>query len=362
MAFAYGYGKISIGRFSLLLSKLFKRKNKLEQTIGDEKVEKKEDTKKLNISFFGGKGGVGKTTCSTIFAYGLAQKGYKTLLVSTDPAHSLGDLLNVEVQSLQKIDINLWIKEIDSERAAKRYIEEVKQNLMKFTSPELLKEVERQLDIATTSPGADEAALFDELVTIILDAVDQYDHVVFDTAPTGHTLRLLSLPNLMEVWMEGMLTQRQKTTDMHRMLSHIAGVREDEPIDQVYHLLQRRKKRFSLVKQLLLQREQTTFYFVLNPERLPIIETMKAMEVLKKYHIHIGGVVVNRVLPKGVDGGFLAKRREQEQRYLKKMKEHFADVKTIYIPMQPTDIYGIEELKSYCSLFEPFIEFPKSFF
>lgn len=352
MAYKNGDGKISTGRFSLLL-KWLKGRNEESRNIQDPNGKKNKE--QLNITFFGGKGGVGKTTCSATFAFSLAKKGCKTLLVSTDPAHSLGDLLEVDAHSHNQIAPCLSVLELDSESAGDRYISEVKDNLEKLTAPEMWKEVERQIDFAKASPGADEAALFDELVKIILEAEGKFEHIVFDTAPTGHTLRLLSLPDLMEVWMDGMLAQRRKSQEMNRMLSNIAGVREEEPADQVYHLLQRRKHRFSMVKELLLDPEKTTFYFVLNPERLPILETEKAMDVLEKHDITVGGIIVNRVLPEDADGAFLEKRREQEQIYLQEIKDKFSRLNKVYIPMQPSDIKGIEGINSLVPLMADFI-------
>lgn len=349
MAYKNGDGKIPTGRFSLLLRWLRNRNGDSRQ---EDNRNEKQNERQLNISFFGGKGGVGKTTCSALFAFSLAKKGHKTLLVSTDPAHSLGDLLEVDADSQQQIAPGLTVMELDSERASNRYINEVKGNLEKLTAPEMWKEVERQVDFAKASPGADEAALFDELVTIILDAEGNFDHIVFDTAPTGHTLRLLSLPDLMEVWMEGMLAQRKKSQEMNRMLNNIAGVREEEPADQVYHLLQRRKHRFSMVKKLLLDPEKTTFYFVLNPERLPILETEKAMGILEKHHIKVGGIIINRVLPEDADGTFLEKRREQEKIYVKEIEEKFSSFNKIYIPMQSSDIKGIDGINQLAPLME----------
>src|SRR5690606_6724812 len=104
-------------------------------------------------------------TCSAAFALALAEKGYRTLLVSTDPAHSTGDLLEV-TGGEQPVNVkeNLWLKEIDAEAASDRYIREVKQQLQGLTAPGLWKEVERQMDFAAASPGAEEAAQFDEMV------------------------------------------------------------------------------------------------------------------------------------------------------------------------------------------------------
>src|SRR5699024_10522681 len=95
--------------------------------------------------------------------------------------------------------------EIDPETETNNYIKGVKDNIKNVVQSSMLDEVNRQLDTAKASPGADEAALFDKLITIILEERDQFDKLIFDTAPTGHTIRLLSLPELMGIWIEGML-------------------------------------------------------------------------------------------------------------------------------------------------------------
>jgi arsenite-transporting ATPase len=305
------------------------------------------------IAFFGGKGGVGKTTCSAAYALSLAEKGQRTLLVSTDPAHSLGDLLNVRIgdESLKVGDF-LYVREIDPERASRRYLEEVKENMRELAAPRLWKEVERQMDFAAASPGADEAALFDEMVSVILEAEGAYDRIVFDTAPTGHTLRLLSLPELMGVWIEGMLARRRKTRDLQRMLHNASGLADDDqPEDRVYALLQRRKNRFASARERLLDPAYTSFYFVVNPERLSILEAFNARKMLNKYGIPVGGVVVNRVIPQQADGAFLAQRRKQEKLHLKEVEERFGDLPLLYIPLEPEDIQGIAGVRTISERF-----------
>lgn len=323
----------------MLLASWFQKSQKAKESYSA--TVRKQSTR---ITFFGGKGGVGKTTCSAAYALSLAEAGKRTLLVSTDPAHSTGDLLEVPVgERVLKVKDNLWVQEIEPEEASRRYMQEVKQNLHGLAAPGLWKEVERQMDFAAASPGADEAALFDEMVSTILEAQGSYDCLVFDTAPTGHTLRLLSLPELMSVWIEGMIARRKKTQDLHRMMQNIAGT-DVEPQDQVYEMLQRRKNRFAAVREWLLNPQMTSFCFVLNPERLPILESAKAMEMLHKYEVPVKGLVVNRVLPDEADGTFLAKRREQEQEYLREIEERFRGLDKMYIPMKPRDIRGLDGL------------------
>ncbi len=167
------------------------------------------DTKK--ILFIGGKGGVGKSTSASAIAWKLAAAGKKTLLISTDPAHNLGDIFSVKIGGeARRIVPNLYALEIDPEYETTKYINSVKANIKGVVHSSMADEVYRQLDTAKASPGADEAALFDKLISIIIEGSEDYDHLVFDTAPTGHTIRLLTLPELMGVWIEGMLKKRKK--------------------------------------------------------------------------------------------------------------------------------------------------------
>lgn len=366
MASAHGNGEIALGWFSVLLGAGLRCKLSIFQRTTSPDSDwlliwkRQKESLDVNeytgerIAFFGGKGGVGKTTCSAAYALSLAEKGRRTLLVSTDPAHSLGDLLDVLIgdESLKVGDF-LYVREIDPERASRRYMEEVKKNLRDLAAPKLWKEVERQMDFAAASPGADEAALFDEMVSVILEAERDYDRIVFDTAPTGHTLRLLSLPELMGVWIEGMLARRRKTRELQRMLNNASGLTDDDqPEDRVYALLQRRKNRFASARERLLDPAFTSFYFVVNPEKLSILEASKAREILNKYGIPVGGVVVNRVIPEEADGDFLAQRRKQEKMHLKEVEERFGDLPLLYIPLEPEDIQGFAGLRKISERFQ----------
>src|SRR5699024_6111672 len=141
------------------------------------------------------------------------------------------------------------------------------------------------------SPGADEAALFDKLITIVLEETAHYDKLIFDTAPTGHTIRLLSLPELMGIWIEGMLEKRKKTNENYSQLLNDGEAVEDP----IYDVLKTRQERFSRARDILLDGSVTGFIFVVNPERLPILETKKAIELLDKYHLHVETIIVNKV-------------------------------------------------------------------
>lgn len=169
--------------------------------------------------FIGGKGGVGKSTSAAAFALKHANEGLKTLLVSTDPAHNIGDIFQMSIGGkIKKVYPTLYALEIDPDRETTNYIQTVKNNIKGVVNATMMEEVHRQLDTAKASPGADEAALFDRLITILLEESGNFDKIVIDTAPTGHTIRLLSLPELMGVWIHGLLERRKKANENYSRL------------------------------------------------------------------------------------------------------------------------------------------------
>ncbi|WP_175615399.1 ArsA family ATPase [Piscibacillus halophilus] len=293
------------------------------------------------VTFIGGKGGVGKSTSSAALALACANQGLKTLIVSTDPAHNLGDIFHKPLSHEKtKLDEHLWGIEIDSTKETERYMEQVKGNLQGLVKSKLVEEVNRQIDLAAASPGAEEAALFDRLISIILEEQHHFDKIIFDTAPTGHTIRLLSLPELMSVWIDGMLQKRQKINENYTQL-----LNDGEPVDDpIYEILQKRKDKFSTVREVILDESQTGFIFVLIPERLPIIETKQAIKQLHQYHLHVKTLIVNKVLPDHADGQFLEKRRHIEKQYLEQMENEFKKQDLVKVPLYEEDISDLNKL------------------
>ncbi|NIN10330.1 MAG: TRC40/GET3/ArsA family transport-energizing ATPase [Gemmatimonadales bacterium] len=299
--------------------------------------------------FFGGKGGVGKTTLASAFALLAAERGHRTLLVSTDPAHSTADILETEVgPEPRQIMAKLWAMEIDPAREADRYISEVKQRIADTTPPRLVAEVERQIDIARVTPGAEEAALFERFTKIMEDAGSRYDRILFDTAPLGQTLRLLSLPELMTAWMGGLISRRKKVNVLGRMWRTVAGAAagdESAEPDPVLVALEQRKARFLRARERITDDARTAFVFVAIPERLPLLETEKAVAALAKYDVPVGAIVVNRVLPDGAEGAFLARRREREADLLAQLHETYRRYPVYRVPQFDTDVHGFSGLR-----------------
>lgn len=306
-----------------------------------------------SVTFFGGKGGVGKTTVAAAAALASADAGHHTLLVSTDPAHSTGDILEARLgPEAATVAPDLDALEIDPQVAADRYIAGVKERVRAVTSPAMLKEVEREIDIARAAPGAHEAALFDRFADLMALAGDRYDRVIFDTAPTGHTIRLLGLPELMEAWTDGLLARRRKLGSLGRMWRKAAGAAAGsdrsatlEADDPVLAALEARQARFRRAREIVTDPARTAFWFVVIPERLPILETARAAEALERYGIPVGGVIVNRVIPADADGEFLARRRAREARYLERIDAELHRYPRVGIPMREGDVVGVAALR-----------------
>jgi arsenite-transporting ATPase len=301
------------------------------------------------VLFFGGKGGVGKTTMASALALRSADAGDRTLLVSTDPAHSTSDILETNLGAEpREVTDSFWAMELDPGHEADRYISGVKDRIAESTAPRLLAEVERQIDIARVSPGAEEAALFERFARLIEEAGSRFDRIVFDTAPTGQTLRLLSLPELMSAWIGGLIGQRKKVNTLGRMWRNVAGAAAgDSPTgeDPVLEALEERRATFHRARQVLSDEALTSFVFVLTAERLPIWETEKAVSALTKYGIPVGAVLVNRVLPSEADGTFLERRKEQEAGYLDLIGQKFRALPIFHVPLMERDVVGVDALR-----------------
>jgi len=307
------------------------------------------------IIFFGGKGGVGKTSSATSYGLFCAQKGYKTLIVSTDPAHSLGDIFEIEIgNGIRELDSNLYGLEVNPEATSRTYIKRTKLEMQKTLSPILIEEIERQIDAMVVSPGTEEAAIFDEFVKIINSYSNEYDLVIFDTAPTGHTIRLLSLPELMGAWMDTLISRRREALELKKMSDTTRRKENDNKFldDPVLKILTKRKEEYEKTRNMLIDSQRALFIFVLTPEKLPIMETQKAVSVLSKYGIQIGGIIINKVLPKeGISDNFLLKRKETEKVYLEEIYHIFKDLFIIEIPLFPEDIQGKNYLRRVSDLF-----------
>ena len=300
------------------------------------------------ILFFGGKGGVGKTTCASAAALAASRAGKRVLLVSTDPAHSTSDIFEKPFgEDEREVCPRLTGLEIDAPREARRYIDNAKSGIARMFSSAVAKEAERQIELASAMPGVEEVALFERIGDLIIDRFDAYDMLIFDTAPTGHTLRLLRMPELVTTWISALSKRRRALLSLNKDIDQVrltpeAINPEDDPILKT---LEARREKLEQVRARLMQHNFTGFVLVVIPERLPIEETTRAAEILADSNVNICGVVVNRVLPEEADGEFYRSRRMQERIYIEEIKQRFSRFPLIWVPQLATDVYGLENLE-----------------
>ena len=297
---------------------------------------------KKRILFFGGKGGVGKTTCASAVALAASKAGKRVLLVSTDPAHSTSDIFERPF-GREESEVYPGISgiEVDADFEARRYIDTVKGQIARLFSPSILKEAERQIELVSTMPGVEEVALFDRIGGLLVTRIDSHDLIVFDTAPTGHTMRLLRLPELMSSWIEALSKRRKSLITLSR---NIERGESSEP-DPILTTLEQRKEKLELVRARLMQHNFTGFVLVLIPERLPIEESVRAAEMLRESNVNVCSIIVNRILPANLTGAFYEARRRQEQAYCEEIRRRFAQYPSLWIPQFETDIYGVKNLE-----------------
>ena len=317
-----------------------------------------------HLIFVGGKGGVGKTTTAAAIALTAAEHGRTCLLVSTDPAHSLGDIFAAEIgDALTPLVDRVWGLEIDPEAEATRHIKTVKDQMKRLIHPRLYDEINRQLDLASHAPGTSEAALLERVAELMGDDGSRFDLVIFDTAPSGHTVRLLSLPEVMAAWTDGLLRHRERSSRLGSALKHLGGGRvkgddlsmiegaQDHPdnsmSEKLNDVLQTRRRKFLVARDRLLDATTTAFLLVVNPDKLSILESRKIVDLLARFKMDVSAIIINRVLPNDVASGgdFFDARLKQEQAYRREIEEVFSRLPQVVVPLLRHDIHGLESLR-----------------
>ncbi|WP_255192588.1 ArsA family ATPase [Natronobeatus ordinarius] len=299
--------------------------------------------------FYGGKGGVGKTTCAAATGLTLAETGRRTLVVSTDPAHSLADAFETDLgPEPRELRPNLEAVEIDPDTRAERY-----QRIATALAADLRaagirledEEIDR-LFAAGTPAGGDELAALDLLVEYVDDG--RWDVVVFDTAPTGHTLRLFDFPEVLGLALEttrSLQGQVRRLGDAARRmtlgpLSYLSGRDRDEGIEELQARLER-------ARDLLVDPERTTFRIVTIPETMAIAESERLLERLREAGVTVETIVVNRVLEEAdADCSRCQSRLHRHDERVETVRETFPDLEVLTLPETDGEIHGLETLSA----------------
>jgi arsenite-transporting ATPase len=332
----------------------------------------------LNWIFVGGKGGVGKTTTSCCLAVQLAKVRPNVLVVSTDPAHNLSDAFGqkfgrkpVQVNGFE----NLFCMEVDSNAAGSQWEEEAAAMSVVPSGNPQVEGLESGIndimkDLMGSVPGIDEAMAFAELMKMVQEM--NYSTVVFDTAPTGHTLRLLSFPRTMEAAIGKLLDLKNRFSGLITQMTAFMGQQGAEGVQQAIAKLEQLKGLIDQVHNQIKDPEKTTFVCVCIPEFLSIYETERLVQELSKNEIDTHNVVVNQVLFPDKDAEDLVEwykktkdslpgeaqniisktiaRKRMQDRYISQIFELYEDFNITLMPLLDAEVRGVASLESFSKL------------
>ena len=295
----------------------------------------------MRVLLYTGKGGVGKTSVSAATALKCAELGYRTLVMSTDPAHSLADSFAMPIKSEPTpLTENLWGLEIDPFREIEENWATVKDYLSTlFASQGVDDIVAEELSIL---PGMDE--LFSLLKIRQFYEKEAYDVIVVDCAPTGATLRLLHFPDMIGWYMRRLFhVERKVVGTIRRFTDEIFSV--PLPGDEVYDTVERLYKRVGDMKTVLADPKITSIRLVLNPEKMVIEETRRAYTYLNLFGFVCDAVIANKVLPEEVTDEYFAEWKASQQRYLEEVEASFGALPIFKVRLYEREVVGVDALR-----------------
>jgi len=302
----------------------------------------------LKYLFFGGKGGVGKTVFAAAAAIGLARQGRRTLLVSTNPVHSLTglfgrDLLGKNV-AIEEVP-NLWAYEIDTRQSIEAKKVEIRDKIRWFLKfADITTKADDFVESATMNPAFEESAMFENMIDVMFK--NEFDVYVFDTAPTANARRLLGMSKVYSLWVNKMLKSREEARTLREMLSFTKKKEADPLLDYLVTF----RDRMEHARVLLTDEALTAFYFVTLPEALPIAVVTRFIQWFKDFGIPVGGVLVNMVMDPAMAGAaeFVKNRVAMQQEHMKTIWREFDGSVRAIVPLFETEVRGVPMLQRLC--------------
>jgi arsenite-transporting ATPase len=303
-------------------------------------IEPEQEFIKLRIILYTGKGGVGKTSIASATAVKSARLGHKTMVMSTDPAHSLADALDVRLNGApQPVAENLWAQEIDIYRELDTYWKTVQDwivGLMRWQgADDILAE-----ELAVL-PGMEELAALLHITSYQQEGF--YDTLIVDCAPTAETLRLLSFPDMARWYMNRLFPLERKVAAAVGPLAR-GMLKLPVPGPAVFESIQKLYYQLDQMRTLLLDPKTSSIRLVVNPEKMVIKEAQRTFTYLNLYGYYTDLIVCNRILPDNIDDPFFRRWQEIHQQYIKQIEETFAPVPIFRAPLMDHEIVGVEEL------------------
>lgn len=294
----------------------------------------------MRIILYTGKGGVGKTSIAAATAAKSAQQGKKTLVVSTDPAHSLGDSLNIKLSNEpMEIEKNLWAQEIDAIHEVEEGWGKVQKYLTELFTAKAVKDITTQE--LTVFPGMEDLLSLLRILKYYKEGT--FDVIIIDCAPTGETLALLSFPEMLRWWMEKLFPIKKKAIKaVGPIVETIAKIPMPsaqvlDEIDNMYYQLDEMKKIFS-------DRSITSIRIVVNPEKMVIKEAQRSFTYLNIYDFNVDAIVVNRVIPENVTDDYFKVWKDIQKKYKEEIVESFSPIPIYYAPLFETEVVGMTML------------------
>ncbi|MEM2839644.1 MAG: ArsA family ATPase [Thermoplasmata archaeon] len=295
---------------------------------------------RIRVIIYTGKGGVGKTSVAAATALRAAKMGHKTVVMSTDSAHSLSDSLGIplsgEIKTIQK---NLDAIEIEVQYEIESKWAEIHNYIADFLESQGIEPVTAK-ELAVL-PGMEFMSALFYIEQFYKE--EKYDTIIVDTAPTADTIRLLSYPDVIDWYFDklfGILKNLMKVA--RATVGHV--MRTPLPTDKVLEDVQWMKTRLETVKNIMTDPEQTSVRLVLNPEKMVITETMRAYTYLSLYGYTVECIIVNRVFPESSGKGYFKEKLEEQKRYMKEIDEAFSPLKMMTAQILSKEIVGRESL------------------
>lgn len=292
------------------------------------------------ILLFTGKGGVGKTTCAAATAQRAARQGKKTLLLSSDPAHSLADALDRELgPEAQEVADGLFAQEVDLYYSMQKYWGHMRELMLTVFRWQGVDQIAAEEMAAL--PGMNEGSVLLWLEQAVRE--EDYDLIVVDSAPTGETLTLLSLPQVTQWWLaKAFPFQKFAFKSLGFGVRKTTGI----PLDKGYEELEVIFEKLERIQEVLATPETTSIRLVMNPEKMVIEEARRAYTYLQLYGYAVDSVVVNRVLPEDQvpDNSFFSDYVTSQRRYLEEIDQSFSPLPILQVPHLGTDVFGVERL------------------
>lgn len=307
---------------------------------------------RLKYIFTGGKGGVGKTISAAGIAYYYASNGYKTLLASLNPVHSLTSLFKQDltggvIKKVEGVD-NLYAVEVEIDDVVARYKENISRRIKEFMKwADIPIDPKPFIEIATTNPAFQESAMFDKMMDIVIGEGQNFDKIVFDTAAVANAVRLIGLSKIYGLWLQRMIKSREEALSLRVKLSfRKEKVMEEIKKDPLMADLLSLNEKFTKVRGILLNSDETAFFFVTLPLSLPIAVVKRFIKMVTAYDIPVGGVIVNMVLKKAVADAttneYIRNQYQQQLHYMGIIQRDLGDQVVSYIPMYDREVVGID--------------------